>query len=103
MVRTTVLLLLALVSGCSTFGRSAGDAIVGRWSSEVGGYPVVVSYDGSMVTVDGASPVAYMLDGNELSFDGGGSQVRIVRFPSRSEMIQSDPMTGAEYLYTRID
>lgn len=103
MLRLTVITLLLISAGCSTFRPAPADAILGRWSSEVGGYPVIVAYEPSQVLVEGGTPTAYQLDGNELRFQDGGSQMRLVRFPSRDEMIQTDPMTGTEYLFTRID
>lgn len=102
-LRVAALLIVMFVAGCSTLRVEPAEAILGRWSSEVGGYPVTLVYAESTVTVDGSDPVPYLLDGNELRFTGGGSQVRLLSFPSRLEMVQTDPMTGTEYVFTRVD
>ncbi len=103
MSRILMLVAVLTVAGC-TFSRPVpSEEIIGRWSGEIGGYPVEVAYDESAVTVTGSGPVPYRLNGDELTFEGGGSQVRIVSFPSANEMVQSDPMTGTQHVFTRIN
>ena len=93
---------LLVLAGCVSAGSDAGQRILGTWRASIAGYPVTVRYTRGTVQVDGAKPVAYSLDGNRLTFPGGGHQVRIVSFPSRGEMVETDPLTGAKQHYTRV-
>lgn len=93
--------LLLLMTGCTTVAVDTSERIMGDWQSEVAGFPLVVSYTADTVQVKGSGPVPYTLSGNELRFADGGSQVRIVTFPSRDEMVQTDPLTGTEHRFTR--
>lgn len=97
-----VIFLSLLLAGCASMGGGPQKRIVGEWRSFLGGYPVLVTYTSSTVRVDNSSPVGYRLNGNHLSFPKGGSQVRLVTFPSRTEMIQTDPLTGTTQHYTRV-
>lgn len=101
----TSLLLAAMVialSSCMSFRADPGERIVGQWRTQVGGFPVTVEYSEEAVQVANYQPVRYQLDGNELTFQQGGSQTRVVAFPSRNEMIQTDPMTGTEHRFVRV-
>jgi len=95
----SVVCVLVSLAGCVSFGVDTRQRIVGQWQSEVAGFPVTVAYTDSTVTVGGGPAVNYHLDGDRLTFDDGGTQVRIVSFPSRQEMVQTDPMTGTEQRY----
>lgn len=99
--RCTFLLVIMAIAGCASFGADPHKRLLGEWHSSIGGYPVDVTYTTATVQVDGAKPVAYTLEGTRLRFAHGGSQVRIVTFPSRNEMIQTDPLTGAAQHYVR--
>jgi len=95
-----IISMLLLVTGCMT-ARPASELLLGTWQSQVGGFPVTVDYTPTMVSVDGQTPVPYALSGDRLQFAEGGSQVRILQFPSATEMIQTDPMTGTEHRFSR--
>lgn len=92
---------LLVLAGCMMLGGNPKQQIQGEWKSTIGGYPVTVTYTDTTVQVAGDDPVPYSLDGDRLSFTSGDSQVRIVTFPSKTEMVQRDPMTGTETRYTR--
>lgn len=95
-------LSVLLISGCATMGQRVEQHIIGQWRTSVGGYPVIVKYTPSTVQVDDARPVSYRLLGDRLILPQGGSQSRIVSFPSATEMVQTDPLTGGQQHYTRI-
>jgi hypothetical protein len=95
--------IFMVVTGCSSLG--GGDPatdIIGRWRAEVAGIPVVVEYATSTVSVADGPAVGYTLEQDRLTFDGGGGQVRIVSFPSSTEMIQTDPLTGTRHHFRRL-
>ena len=96
------LLAVVIVSGCASMGDRTRNRMPGTWQTTIGGYPVTVVYTRETVKVAGSGPVSYKLVGDRLSFPGGGSQVRVVSFPSRDEMVQTDPMTGEALHYRRV-
>lgn len=96
-----VLVAVLALGGCMVLGGNPQQQIQGRWQSTIGGFPVTVTYTDTTVQVAGEDPVPYSLDGDRLSFKDGDSQVRILSFPSKTEMVQRDPMTGTETRYTR--
>jgi hypothetical protein len=51
--------------------------------------------------VDGHEALGYQLDGNQLTIDGDETTRRLVNFPSSSEMIQVDVITGTEHRFER--
>ena len=92
--------MLLLVTACMTT-KPASEMLVGSWQTQVGGFPVTVDYTATAVSVDGQAPVPYQLTADRLQIAEGGSQVRILQFPSTNEMIQTDPMTGSEHRFSR--
>ncbi len=101
-VVTGCVAILALTA-CVSLGIDPSESILGRWQTEVGGFPVIVSYDRDMVTVEGSEPVPYSLSGNELRFSENDSHRRVVSFPSADEMHQLDPLSGTDTIYRRLD
>lgn len=97
-----VALGLALTSACSLLAPAPEQQIIGAWQAEVGGYPVTVSYTETTVQVGTADPVGYSLEGDKLLLAAGDTQVRIVSFPSRGEMLQTDPLTGTSQVWKRV-
>jgi hypothetical protein len=95
-----VVCMLLAVTACMT-AKPASELLLGSWQTQVGGFPVTVEYTSTVVSVDGQSPVSYQLAGDRLQIAEGGSQVRILQFPSNAEMIQIDPMTGTEHRFNR--
>lgn len=96
-------LCVVLLAGCTSLGSRTGQRILGAWRSTIGGYPVAVDYTASTVRVGDDKPVEYRLNGDRLSFEQGGSQVRVVTFPSAGVMVQTDPLTGTSQQYTRVE
>jgi hypothetical protein len=96
-----VVCMLLTVSACMTAKPPASELLLGAWQTQVGGFPVTVEYTSTVVSVDGQSPVSYQLAGDRLQIAEGGSQVRILQFPSNAEMVQIDPMTGSEHRFNR--
>lgn len=97
-----LVVMVASLSGCMAFRADPGERIVGQWRTQIGGFPVIVEYGEEAVQVANYQPVQYQFDGNQLTFEQGGSQTRIVSFPSSDEMIQTDPMTGTEHRFVRV-
>ena len=95
-----VVCMLLGVTACMT-AKPASELLLGSWQTQVGGFPVTVEYTSTVVSVDGQAPVSYQLAGDRLQIAEGGSQVRILQFPSNAEMIQIDPMTGTEHRFNR--
>ncbi len=102
-MRIAILFLAILVSSCATTPPDAASQIVGTWQSSLGGFQVTSTYSESGVSISGHSAVPYQLDGNRLTLGSDSTTVRIVSFPSSTEMVQLDPLTGTEHLFTRVD
>jgi hypothetical protein len=101
-----VVCMLLTVTACMTAKppepqKPASELLLGSWQTQVGGFPVTVEYTSTAVSVDGQPPVSYQLAGDRLQIAEGGSQVRILQFPSNAEMVQIDPMTGSEHRFNR--
>lgn len=77
--------------------------LLGTWQVEMAGVDLVVEYSEITVQIGGNAPVPYKLDGDELTFVDGGSQSRMIRFSGKNQMVQTDPLTGTERTYTRLD
>jgi hypothetical protein len=92
--------MLLMLTACITT-KPTSELLLGSWRSQVGGFPITIDYTSTGVSVDGQAPVSYQLMGDRLQIAEGGSQVRIVQFPSPAEMIQTDPMTGSEHRFSR--
>ena len=78
------------------------DLIVGTWQSTVGGFSVTTTYDETKVAVDGHEALGYRLDENQLMIDSDETTRRLVNFPSSSEMIQVDMITGTVHRFERV-
>jgi hypothetical protein len=100
--RLFLIALVFSVSACSSFGGNPAERLAGEWRTEVAGFRVTVVYSDDTVRVGQSEPVPYVLEGDRLSFVDGGSQVRILSFPSRDEMVQTDPMTGTQHAFVRL-
>lgn len=100
-----VMVLMCTVAGCAWFKPDPMRHLTGQWQSEVGGYPIVVSYTDNTVQVNGEAPTRYTLDGETvtiISTDGEHTQSRHVSFQGRNTMVQTDPMTGTKRVYVRV-
>jgi len=96
-------MLLCLLQGCASLTTNPATQLIGKWQVEMAGVKLLVEYTGDMVQIGNNEPVTYTLNDAELSFENGGSQKRLIRFSGRNEMIQTDPLTGTERIYTRIN
>ena len=100
-----VMVLVFTVGGCAWFKPDPMRRLAGDWQSEVGGYPIVLSFTDSSVQVNGEAPTVYTRDGDTItivSADGEHKQTREVSFDGRNTMIQTDPLTGTQRTYTRV-
>ncbi len=95
--------LLLCLAGCAAFQPDPAERIIGTWQTRVGGFPVTVTYAQNTVQVANNPAVRYRLEGDRLRFESGGSQSRVIAFPHRDEMVQTDPMTGTSHRYVRIE
>ncbi len=95
-------MVLTLLQGCVNMNANPAEHLLGRWQVDMAGVELMVEYTETTVQIGDNAPVAYTLSGNELSFANGGSQKRIIMFSSKSEMIQTDPLTNTERTYTRL-
>ena len=98
----TVCLMFVLISLQACISLSAKDQLIGQWQSELGGFPIVVSYSETTVKVGSHEEVPYLLEGEQLSFADGGSQVILISFTNKNEMIQENQLTGSRQVLTRI-
>ncbi|MEM7365509.1 MAG: hypothetical protein AAF525_15930 [Pseudomonadota bacterium] len=105
-MRTALVMMLVFVaSGCAWFKPDPMHRLAGQWQSEVGGYPVVLSYTETSVQVNGEAPTDYSKDGNTIkivSADGEHEQTREITFQGRNTMVMTDPLTGTERTYLRV-
>ncbi len=91
-----------LMQGCaSLLGGNAAEQILGRWQSEVGGFPIEVIYTSSNVQIGNNPPIQYGLEADRLTYAQGGNQVRLLEFNGPDEMIQLDPITGTRHVFIR--
>ena len=98
---TIALLLGLLLSACATRPSEPSEQILGAWQSVIGGFTVTSTYTDTAVAVQGHEAMPYTLEGDRLTIDGDTASVRIVSFPSASEMIQLDPLTGVQHRFSR--
>lgn len=94
--------LVLLATGCAGLGQPPAERLLGQWQTQIGGFPVLVDYSATGVSVDRQPPVAYTLAGDQLGFADGGSQVRILSFNGTDEMIQTDPLSGTQHRFVRV-
>ncbi|MFT7245131.1 MAG: hypothetical protein ACI82A_002496 [Candidatus Azotimanducaceae bacterium] len=97
-----LVLITLLLQGCAALGPKPAEAIIGQWQTQVGNFPVSVTYEVDTVRSGTNMPVPYGLTGNQLTYADGGQQVRFLSFPVDGEMIQLDPVTGTEHRFTRL-
>lgn len=97
-----LVLITLLLQGCAALGPKPADAIIGQWQTQVGNFPVFVTYQVDTVQSGTNLPVPYGLAGNQLTYADGGQQVRLLSFPAEGEMIQLDPITGTEHRFSRL-
>ncbi|MFT5563157.1 MAG: hypothetical protein ACJAYE_001775 [Candidatus Azotimanducaceae bacterium] len=97
------LILIALfLQGCAALGPKPAEAILGQWQSQVGNFPLIVTYEADTVRSGANMPISYGLVGNQLTYADGGQQVRLLSFTADGEMLQLDPVTGTEHRFSRL-
>lgn len=96
-----LLAILAVLQACATTSHDLSEMITGNWQSTVGGFNVTTSFTATEVSVDGHKPLGYQLDGNSLTIDEDETSCRTVNFPSSTEMIQVDVITGTVHRFQR--
>lgn len=101
MKNLTICVLLTLLPGCQSMPNTPAQKILGAWQSEVGGFPIVHLYDENTVSISGHDAVAYQLVEDSLLVDSIGAIDRIVSFPSKDDMWQTDPLTGSVHRFSR--
>lgn len=94
--------LTVALSSCASVGPAPEVAILGEWQTKVGAFPMNVVYREQTVQLGSAAPVGYQLEGDRLTYEQGGQQVRIVSFPEPSLMQQLDPITGTAHIFSRV-
>jgi hypothetical protein len=97
-----LILLLVCLSGCESIGNGHTDRLIGQWQSSVGGFSIVIEYGKEFVMVDNNDPVPYRLKGDRLTIMGEEDLVRVVSFPGKDMMVQSDPLTGTSQEFSRL-
>lgn len=96
------ILVLVLASGCVSPGSNPGKTIIGRWTTEIGGFPVTAEYTETTVAVAGHAPVSYEIVDGQLLVSSEGSQPKQISFNSRDEMVLADPLAGTKQVYARV-
>ena len=102
MSRLIIVVTVLLLSACTNRQVIPSQHIQGHWQSDLAGFTIKSTYLDGLVSVDSHAPIVYELDGDRLIIGGDALSLRIVSFPSDSEMIQLDPLTGTEQRYRRI-
>lgn len=97
----TLLLVLLSVQGCFLRHVGVDDRLVGRWKTDLAGFPVVVEYTDTTMEIATYAPVSYTRDGDVIRFEFEGSQSRKVVFESDDVMVQTDLTTGVERTFKR--
>ena len=88
-----IAIFVALVSSCQSVGSNPAKSIEGVWTSQIGGFPLTVEYAAGQVHIEGHADIPYTIEKNSLVIAG---VTRLVSFPSRDEMIQTDPLTNTD-------
>ena len=94
--------MVMMLQGCMVTSPRPAELIIGEWGSSLGGFPLIVEYRESTVSIGDNPAVPYRLTGNELTFADDGTQVRLVSFPDEKRMIQRDPVTGTSHEFKRM-
>jgi hypothetical protein len=94
--------VLGLLQSCAIFSASEAQGILGSWTSQVGGFPVRVTYSESTLQIGDNAPVGYLLNDGQLTVSDDTAQTRMVSFPTTNEMIQLDLLTGTEHAFSRV-
>ena len=102
-IKSLTLILITLLTSCTTFGPPPAEQLLGTWQTEIGGFPVTLEYNETSVTIGDNEAVTYQLDGDRLSFANGGEQVRILSFDGGDQMSQLDPLTGTTHRFSRLN
>ena len=100
-LRLLALAGLLLLQACATNTPDPAARILGSWESRVGEFTVVTTYSESEVSIDDHDPLPYVLEDNRLIIDGDQVSARLLSFPGRNEMVQTEPMTGTTHRYER--
>ena len=101
--RIVVIALLMILSGCTSVGSSdLSSRLLGTWQTRLGDFSVTTAYTAEDVTVEGQSPQAFRLEEDLLIINDDLTTARRISFESRSEMLQTDVVTGTVHRYTRL-
>ena len=98
----TLLLAIGLLQSCISMTVNTAEQMQGIWQSKVGGFPIVVEYNDTTVKIGDNKPVLYQLDGDQLTFADGGTQLIVISFTGNDEMTQINQLTGTSQVFTRI-
>lgn len=90
------------LASCTSMSSNPAEQILGQWQTQVGNFPMNITYAEQTVQLGNAAPIGYQLEGDQLTYEHGGKQVRIVSFPEASVMQQVDPITGTTHLFSRV-
>ena len=101
LLSATLFSVTLLLQSCVATTPVPAEEILGAWESNLGGFTIRTDYTMSDVRVDDHPAVMYTMTGDELILGDDAITIRIVRFPSETEMIQKDPITGTERTYQR--
>ena len=92
--------LVLFISACQSMGAKPAESIVGLWSSEISGFPIVIEYTDQLVRIKGHDDVSYQIEDNSIVVAG---VKRSLLFPSENVMIQKDLMTSTEMKFERVN
>jgi hypothetical protein len=92
-------MFVMLVSSCQSMGSNTAKSIEGSWTYQIGEFPVEIEYSAGQVHLAGHSAMPYSIEQDRLVVAG---VTRLVSFPNRDEMIQTDPLTNTDQKFMRV-
>lgn len=97
-----VIVLTGLLFACASTSINHGEMMLGKWDTEIQGFPLTLAFSGTEIEVVGmGQSIPYTIAGDVISFDFQGPQSARVAFPEKNQMIQTNLATNEVSTFTR--
>lgn len=90
-----VIVLTGFLFACASTAVNHGEMILGKWDTELQGFPLTLDYNGTDIEVIGmGQSLPYSIEGDVIKFDFMGPRSARVAFPEKGQMTQTDIATS---------